>query len=277
MLKHSTILEKDKIEAIAIGGFDGVHIAHQIIINKTGEKGGVFIIEKPGANLTPGKYRCLYIKKPCFFIELTEIKGIEGKEFIEFLKRNFPNLKKIVIGYDFHFGKNRAYNAYDLKKIFPGDVEIVDEIKIENISVHSRTIREFVKKGDIKTVKKLLGRDYSIFGTVIKGLGIGKKELVATLNFDTESFLLPKEGVYASFCKIENQTLPSATFIGKRETIDGSFSVETHIIDKEIEKPNQKVEIIFKKFIRENRKFDSLKELKEQITKDIKDIKKALS
>ncbi len=234
------------------------------------------VIEKPGANLTPGKYRCLYTKKPCFFIQLSQIKGLSGKEFIEFLKKEFPNLKKIVVGYDFYFGKNRANSAKDLKNIFDKEVEIVDEIKIEGISVHSRTIRDIIKAGDIAKAKKLLGRDYSIFGKVIKGLGIGSKELVATLNLDINGFLLPKEGVYASFCKIENITYPSATFIGKRETIDGSFSIETHIIGKTISTPKKEVEIIFKSFIRENKKFSSLKELKKQIEIDIEKIKKKL-
>ncbi len=277
MSKRSTTLEKNEIEALAIGGFDGVHIAHRIIIEKTGEKGGALIIEKPGANLTPGKYRCLYIKKPCFFMKLSDIKGLSGEEFIEKIEKEFPSLKKIVIGYDFHFGKERAYKAYDLKKMFKKEVEIVKEIKAENISVHSRTIREFLKKGDMKTAKKLLGRDYRIFASVVKGLGIGKKELVATLNLDPDGFLLPKEGVYASFCKIENKLFPAATFIGKRETIDGSFSVETHIIGKEIETPEEKVELIFKEFVRENRKFPSLKELKKQILKDIEKINEILS
>jgi len=277
MSKRSTTLEKNEIEALAIGGFDGVHIAHRIIIEKTGEKGGALIIEKPGANLTPGKYRCLYIKKPCFFMKLSDIKALSGEEFIEKIEKEFPSLKKIVIGYDFHFGKERAYKAYDLKKMFKKEVEIVKEIKAENISVHSRTIREFLKKGDMKTAKKLLGRDYRIFASVVKGLGIGKKELVATLNLDPDGFLLPKEGVYASFCKIENKLFPAATFIGKRETIDGSFSVETHIIGKEIETPEEKVELIFKEFVRENRKFPSLKELKKQILKDIEKINEILS
>lgn len=275
MWKHSTILKKDKIEAVAIGGFDGIHIAHRTLIEKTGKNGAVVVIDKNYANITPKEYRCLYIDKPCVFLDLDKIKNLSGKEFIKLLETEFTNLKKIIVGYDFRFGKNRSCKAEDLTRLFKGSVEIVDEIKSEGISVHSKVIREYIKKADLKRVKKLLGRDYSIFGEVVSGLGIGKKRLVATLNLDNDGFLLPKEGVYASFTKISSCLYPSVTFIGKRESIDGSFSVETHLID-EFVKDVEEVEIVFIKYLRENRKFDDLDELKKQILTDIKTAKKVL-
>ncbi len=278
MWKHSIILKKDKIDTVAIGGFDGIHIAHQTLIQETGKNGAVVIIDKDYANITPDIYRCLYVDKPCIFIDLFEIRNLNGKEFIELLKNEFPNLKKIIVGYDFRFGKNRANHANDLKNLFDGEVEIIKEIKIDGISVHSKTIRELIKKGDLKTANKLLGRDYSIFGKVIKGLGIGSKKLYPTINLSNSSFLLPKDGVYATFSKINNNLYPSVTFIGKRETIDNSFSIETHILKEDFNEENFKtVEIIFKEYLRENRKFENLEELKKQISKDIKKAKEILN
>ena len=275
MWKHSTILKKDKIKSVAIGGFDGIHIAHKTLIEKTGKSGAVVVIDKDYANITPREYRCLYIDKPCVFIDLDKIRDLSGKEFVKLLEREFTNLKKIIVGYDFRFGKNRSCKADDLKKLFSGEVEIIDEIKIDDISVHSKIIREYIKKADLQSVKKLLGRDYSIFGKVIRGLGIGKKELVATLNLDTDGFLLPKEGVYASLTKISSIFYPSVTFIGKRESIDGSFSIETHLIDKYVENIEE-VEVFFIKYLRENRRFDNLNDLKKQIHTDIKAAKEIL-
>ena len=278
MWKHSIILKKDKIDTVAIGGFDGIHIAHQTLIKKTGKNGAVVIIDKDYANITPDIYRCIYVDKPCIFIDLFKIRNLNGKEFIELLKNEFPNLKKIIVGYDFRFGKNRANYAKDLKNLFDGEVEIIKEIKIDGISVHSKTIRELIKKGDLKTANKLLGRDYSIFGKVIKGLGIGRKKLYPTINLSNSSFLLPKEGVYATFSKINENLYPSVTFIGKRETIDNSFSIETHILKENFnEKDFKTVEIIFKEYLRENRKFESLEDLKRQISKDIKKTKEILN
>ncbi len=276
MWRHSIILKKDEIDTIAIGGFDGIHVAHKTLIDKTGEKGAVVIIDKNYANLTPNSYRCFYIDQPCIFIDLSKIKDLSGEEFVKLLTKEFPNLKKIVVGYDFRFGKNRSKDANDLKKLFDGEVEIVKEIKIDGISVHSKTIRELLKKGDLKTAKKLLGRNYSIFGNVIKGLGIGSKELYPTINLSTGNFLLPKEGVYATFSKIDDKTFSSVTFIGKRETIDGSFSIETHILDRFDLKDIKTVEVIFVEYLRENKKFKDLQNLKKQIEEDIKEAKKIL-
>ncbi len=247
-----------KISSIALGAFDGIHIAHQELIQRAD---GVVIIEK-GAVLTPGKARCKYVDKPCFFYQLSEIKDLDAKAFVELLKRDFPQLKKIVVGYDFAFGKDRRYSINDLKKLFDGEVEVVEEIKLDGVSVHSRVIKEYLKEGRIQEANRLLGRCYQIEGRIVKGLGLGSKELVPTINLEVKEYLLPKEGVYLSLTNDH----PSLTFIGKRESVDGSFSIETHLLRLgTIEYPK----ICFIKYLRPNRKFGSLKELKQQIQRDI--------
>ena len=277
MLKHSTILKNKNIDSIAIGGFDGIHIAHQELINRLTKNGAIVIIDKGYANLTPKLHRCDFVNKECLFLKLEKIKNLNGKEFVDFLKEKFPNLEKIIVGYDFSFGKNRESNANDLSKLFDKKVEIVKEIKIEGVSVHSQTIREMLKNGDIRKANLLLGREYSITGDVIKGLGLGKKELFATINLKIQDYLLPKEGVYATFSKIKKQLFPSVTFIGKRATIYNSFSIETHVLDETIQITPNNVKINFVEFLRENIKFDSLESLKSQISKDIKNAKITLS
>ena len=257
------------IESIAIGAFDGIHKAHQELIRRAD---AVAVIEKGDAILTPGRYRCEFVNKPCYFFELEKIRHMDAEAFVKLLTKSFPNLKKIVVGYDFAFGKDRKYSIEDLRRYFEGIVEVVPEVKIEGISVHSRTIKELLRQGDVALADKLLGRCYMIEGSVIPGQGIGKKELVPTINLAVQRFLLPKEGVYATLTQIDERLYASVSFIGHRVTTDGSFAVETHIIDTEPPK-SKKVRIYFIERIRDNRKFASLQELKEAIAQDIQKAK----
>lgn len=267
-MSSTSTISKDKIKSIAIGGFDGIHLAHQELIKKAQ---ALMIVSKYDSNLTPGEYRCKFVKKPCFFYDLNKIKKLSCVGFAEFLKNEFKNLEKIIVGYDFRFGYKRLCGIDDLREFFA--VEVVGEIKVDGISVHSGVIREFLKKGEIKKANTLLGRAYSIKGTLIKGQGIGKKELVPTINLSVCDFLLPKNGVYASKILINDKLKNSVTFIGIRETTDGCFSVETYVINEDIKHISNDVELFFYEKIRDNKKFDSLDKLKQQIQKDIKTAK----
>jgi len=245
----------------AIGGFDGMHIAHQELIKRANF---LVIIEK-GSSITPGFDRCLYTNLGCEFFFLEEIKDLSPIEFINILKK--MNIKKIVIGEDFKFGKNRKGDINLLKKYF--EVEVISEIKIDRIGVHSHIIRKFIKS-DIKKANKFLGRNYLIRGTQIKGQGIGSKKLVPTINIKTfKPYVIPKEGVYIT----KTNNFPSITFIGIRST-DNNFSIETHILNEKWKIKNEKwISIEFIEFLRENRKFNSLEELKKTIQKDIQTAK----
>jgi riboflavin kinase/FMN adenylyltransferase len=201
---------------------------------------------------------------------LDDIRHLDGDDFIKLLKMRFPKLNKVVVGYDFHFGKDRRYSFDDLKTLFDGEVVVVDEVKHKNDSVHSHKIRAKLQIGDIKGANEFLGHNYTIIGKHIKGQGIGSKELVATINIEASEFLMPKEGVYTTLTRIDDEEHfhPSVSFIGHRVTTDGSFAIETHILDGKIV-CEKKAEISFVAFIRNNEKFDSLVELKEAINKDI--------
>ena len=269
MPNFSTLLTKDNITAVAIGHFDGVHRGHKELLKRLGEYGGLVVIDKNKANITPGLKRAEYSRYPCFLYDFNEIKGLSGDEFIALLKRDFKNLQKIVVGFDFRFGRGRAWDKYDLARIFDGEVEIVDEFCFEGMGVHSSAIREYIKQGEIYKANLLLGREYSIEGRVIKGQGIGSRELVPTLNLDVKSYLLPREGVYATRTRIGYKTYGSVTFIGNRVSTDGNFSVETHVLNENITDAGN-VAVCFIKRLRDNRKFASLEELKRQIYIDIK-------
>ena len=271
MKKSSSILvNKNEITSIAIGGFDGMHIAHQELFKNLDDNGAIVSIESGYANLTPKRYRQEYSIYPIYYYVLENIKHLEGDEFIKLIKEEFPNLKKIVVGFDFCFGKNRRYCTQKLKELFNGDVLVIDEIKIDDIPVHTRIIREYLKDGDIKTANKLLGKEYKIYGQQITGQGLGAKNFVPTINLRVDEFLLPKEGVYVTKTVLDNIEYKSITFLGHRVTTDGSYAVETHIIDEDIKNNNYCTQIKFYEKIRDNKKFDSFEELKNQIFDDIK-------
>jgi len=240
---------------LAIGGFDGVHFAHQKLISLSDE---VLIIEK-NSSLTPFKTRCDYILKKCHFYNLDDIKHLTHLEFIEKIKKELKP-KEIIIGYDFRFGKDRLGSPNELKKHFK--VTIIDEIKIDNIGVHSRIIREFVQNGDILKATKFLNHTYKIKATQISGQGIGKEKLLPTINFSPiYNYTIPKNGVYLTLIN----KIPSLTFIGIRST-DNNFSIESHLLKNF--NHNNIYEIEFIQFLRENKKFNSLEGLKKAIITD---------
>jgi riboflavin kinase/FMN adenylyltransferase len=270
MKKNSSILvNKNSITSIAIGGFDGMHIAHQELFKNLDVNGAIVSIESGYANLTPKKYRQEYSIYPIFYYILEDIRHLEGCEFIKLLKQEFPNLKRIVVGFDFCFGKDRKYCIEKLKEFFDGEVIVIEEIKLDNIAVHSRIIRDYIKSGDIKMANKLLGKEYKIYGQKIKGQGLGTKSFVPTINLKVDEFLLPNEGVYITKTILDEVEFNSITFLGHRLTTDGSYAVETHILDENIENKDYRIQIKFYEKSRENKKFDNFEELKNQILEDI--------
>jgi riboflavin kinase/FMN adenylyltransferase len=259
-------LYKNKIKSIAIGSFDGIHLGHRALIDQVE---AVVIVERNGGYLTPGYKRSFYVEQPCFFYHFEQIKSLSAKAFVARLQEDFSKLEKIVVGYDFGFGYKKEGNTELLQELFEGEVVVVKEVKSDNISVHSRTIKAEIAKGNIGLVNQLLNRPYAIEGSVVSGQGLGKKRLVATLNLNVYDYELPKDGVYATRTKIDGTWLDSVSFIGFRVTTDDSFAIETHIIEQDIGVVKGKVWLEFKAFIRENQKFDGLEALKTQIDLDI--------
>lgn len=258
------------VDAIAIGGFDGMHIGHQHLFRALGNNGVIVVIETGYANLTPKTKREQFSHYPICYIDLEEIRHLSGEEFVALLMQKFPDLKKIVVGYDFHFGKNRKYSHAELRELFGGEVAVIDEVTLHGDSVHSHKIRAKLQIGDIKGANAFLGHNYTIEGKLERGQGIGKKELYATINISSEGYLIPKEGVYVTLTRIDDEEHlhPSVSFVGHRVSTDGSFAIESHILDGEVT-CQEKASISFVNFIRNNQKFETLEALKKAIEQDI--------
>ena len=265
---------RNQIKSIAIGSFDGIHLGHQALIDKAD---ALVIIERNSGYLTPGYKRSLFTSKVCCFYHFDKIKSLTPEAFVHTLEVDFPVLETIVVGYDFHFGKNKAGNAQMLKAISDKQIDIVDQVTLGETPVHSRIIKAYLREGKIELANALLGRSYLIEGRVIPGQGLGKKELVPTINLHVKEYQLPLEGVYTTRTRIDGQWLDSVSFLGHRVTTDDSYAVETHILDQEIGEVSGEIVLEFVDFIRINQRFDTLDALKEQIFEDIKRAKERLS
>lgn len=263
------------IHAIAIGSFDGIHLGHQALIRHLGNSGALLVAGRKHSSITPYKDKVKYSKHQVINLDFEEIRGLDDEGFVAFLKRYFPKLDKIVVGYDFCFGKDRKYNAFNLKKLFANTV-IVDEVLHRGISVHSGYIRKLISAGDVERVREFLGRYYGFEADVVRGNGIGAKELYPTINMTNTTHILPRHGVYASYTVIGETKHPSVSFVGHRESVDGSFAMEAHILDEIDVVVGDRVELYFVKYIRTNQYFETLQNLKIQITKDISQAKTIL-
>jgi len=271
---YSISKNKSDITSIAIGGFDGMHLAHQELFKKLDINGAILVIQTPYANLTPKTNRAKYSSYPLYFYDLELIKHLNAKEFVKLLSEEFPNLKTIVVGFDFRFGANASGNIETLKELFEGNVEVIDEFSYDGVAVHSRVIRDLISTGNINKANKLLGKNYSINGLHIRGQGLGAKQFVPTINIEVSDFMYPSQGIYITYSYINDIKYQSVTFIGHRVTTDGKFAIETHILDENIKEINSKVSIEFLNKLRDNKKFEVYDELKIQILEDIKNTKK---
>ncbi len=272
MKKFSSISKNNNVQRIAIGKFESMHLGHMSVFSYLDKNDIVLIIkmqDSPLGSILPYKRRNLYATRPMYFVDFEKIKDLSGKQFLKYLKNKLPNLKTIVVGVDFRFGKNRKYTARDIPDISNLNVIALPEMRIDGIPVHSSYIREFIVNGEIALANKLLGRCYSIVGDIISGQGLGSTKLVPTINIQANHFVLPKDGVYATYTMIDEILYKSISFLGNRISTNISFAIETHILDKHIYTLPKEIEIMFVARIRDNRKFDSLRMLKNQILKDI--------
>lgn len=270
MKNFLSICSDSKITAICIGKFDGMHLAHQELFKHLNQDTSLIlsiIADEKNTMLTPNKQE--FSTLPIYTLKLCEIKEMEIGEFVGLLKAHLPKLQKIVVGYDFRFGKNRAYEGKDLKRFF--EVCIVEEVKYQQYSIHTEVIIKSLLNGEIALANAMLGREYCVRGKVIAGQGIGKKELVATINLEVQDYILPQNGVYVTYSEIYGVKYKSVSFVGKRLSTDNAFCVETHLLEGEIDEVVGEVKIYFIQKIRDNQKFENLTLLKEQIHKDIQE------
>jgi riboflavin kinase/FMN adenylyltransferase len=278
-----------------LGNFDGVHLGHQRIferlkaeaINIQGE--AIVITFEPHPLkilspkhcpplITPFKKKMMLIEKigieKVLCIEFSlDFAEISPPEFVKDILAEKVNTKKVIIGYNYHFGKGKSGDAETLKNIckrFNIEVEIVEALAIDHIIVSSSKIRELIRKGNVEKASKLLGRDYPIIGKVIEGAKRGYAMGYPTANLEISEELYPKTGVYAVEVLWKNQVFKGLANVGYNPTFDTkAFSLEVHILNFNHEIYGDEIQVNFKRRIRNEIRFDSPSHLIDQIRKDI--------
>lgn len=284
-------LTPKQITSLAIGKFDGIHLGHRKLLELLGDRGAVLIIDKaieqnlisqsPSVQnqgfLTSLQDRLDHLPN-AYFVEFASVAHMSGEEFVSTLLESLPSLETIIVGYDFRFGRDRLCGADDLRHLCEIrqssqgraiQAIIVPKVCYGEIPLHASVIKDFVRHGDIAVANAMLGWHYTITGDVIRGQGIASKELFPTINIRAQGYVLPASGVYAT--RVNGKM--AVSFFGHRVSTDGAYAIESHIIDSEIVQAPERLTIQMYKKIRENRRFDSLQELKAQIECDIKQVR----
>ncbi|MEZ0535804.1 bifunctional riboflavin kinase/FAD synthetase [Caldicellulosiruptoraceae bacterium PP1] len=281
--------------SVAIGFFDGLHIGHMALINKLKEKKGckaIFTFKNHPDELIKGHIDYILTEKErlelfsennidiVFFIDFTqELMKMTPQQFIDEILIKKLRVKNVIVGYDFTFGYRAIGNAEYLKEKLNErkiDCTIIEPIYYNNQIISSTKIRDYIKSGLIEIANNMLGYNYFIAGMVKKGKALGREIGFPTINISfSNKKIIPKYGVYATYTIIDNIKFPSITNVGQNPTVsDGGINIETHIFDISKELYNKDVKIEFLKYIREEIKFDNIELLKQQINKDIKEVKK---
>ena len=285
-----------KYPVVTTGGFDGVHIGHMKILNRMAsiakENNGESLVftfhPHPRLVLFPdSKIQILTTEKEK--IELLEKAKIDNLLIYPFTKE-FSNLtsekfirnilaeklkaKKLILGYDHHFGNDRQGDYSILEKyskIYKFEVEEINELMVNDEPVSSTLIRTALNNGEIKQANKLLGYNYNISGKVIKGRMIGRSIgfPTANLEIDDKNKLIPPSGIYAAKVNSRNRIFNGMLYIGNRPTLPyGEFAIEVNILDFDEDIYDENIRIYFIDKIREDIKFENLDQLKIQIEKD---------
>lgn len=291
---------------VTTGTFDGVHIGHRKILNRlieTAQKNGgetVLLTFYPHPRMVLNLDSDLQLLNTIEEkIDLLEKAGIDhliihpftkkfsrisSLEFVRDILVNQIGTKKLVIGHDHHFGRNREGSFEHLKEFGPlygFDVEEIPAQEIDDVNVSSTKIRKALLAGDVLTASQYLGHPYSISGTVVKGQQLGRDLGFPTANIevDNQYKLIPGNGIYAVRVKHSGKNYRGMMSIGIRPTIvdlEPKLSLEVNIFDFNESIYGQTLQVEFIEWIRAEKKFESLELLIQAIKEDQQKVERIL-
>jgi len=290
---------------VTIGTFDGVHLGHQKILkmvqNEASDIKGESILftfyPHPRMVVFPDSHNLKLIQTIDEKVESLRAFGIDNliiypftKEFsrltaFEFVRDILVDklkVKKLVIGYDHQFGRNREGNINFLKEsaeIFDFEVVEISAEEVLEVNVSSTKIRNSILDGNIRRANEFLGRPFQIEGEVIKGNELGRDLGFPTINLkiNNQNKILPCDGVYAVRVRVLDRLYEGMMNIGQNPTVRGEDArdkkYEIHIFDFNEDVYGHHVTVLFYQYVRKEKSFDKLEELKLQIQSDEKDIR----
>lgn len=281
---------------LAIGFFDGVHLGHRQILGQTMSDARqhaalplVLTFDRhPNIVVAPDKAPPLIYSLPQKLrtiqsLGLDDILLIQfdrkfseqtGEQFIRGLADDFGSIHSICVGAEFVFGHKRGGNVELLKKLggeLNFQVHGLGAVSLDGRAISSTRIRKAIAAGDLDTAGQMLGRSYAICGKVVEGDKLGRGLGFPTANLDVTGLVLPPNGVYAAVTRRQGKLYRAALNIGIRPTVAGgnALRVEAHLIDFQGDLYGAELEIEIGEKLRDEKKFASPAELREQIARDV--------
>ena len=283
----------DKDLVLCLGFYDGLHLGHQHLINKALEEGypvGVMTFDVAPRVLLGKKenYCIMSTFDKADFLEDMGVKFLYLMHFDqntlkvtkdEFINRVLKplNPRKIFVGDDYKFGTDGEGNPEYLKRFF--DVEVVPLMRINNIKISSKKIREHIEAGQMEKASALLGRPYRISGIVVEGNHTGRQIDFPTANLDLNyPYVFPKQGVYMGYAYFLNRKRKAIIAVGTHPTIHQLLKpiIEVHIIDFDEVLYGREIYVDFVSWMRPIEQFASLEDLRDQLIKDEEKAKNTL-
>jgi riboflavin kinase/FMN adenylyltransferase len=282
---------------VALGNFDGLHRGHQKLIDEVrrqarerhGTSVAMIFDPHPPKVLRPDKAPALLMtleqKLDAFeragldavvVVRFTpDLARWEPELFIETVLLDWLRAAEVWVGANFLFGRDRS-GTYTLLKAFGEDrgfrVEKIDPVRYKDFVVSSTRIRHLIAEGRVDEAGSLLGHHYFIDGVVVHGDGRGRELGFPTANLRTENELLPAYGIYATTATVGDVTHRAVTSLGIRPAIgDNRLTIETHLLDGSFDLYDRRLRLAFVKWLREERYYEGLDPLREQIARDCAD------
>jgi riboflavin kinase/FMN adenylyltransferase len=289
-----------KNSVVTIGTFDGAHKGHQKILSRLNDRAketdGESILftfyPHPRMIVFPETHNLKLLQTIEEKIESLASFGLDNLiiypftkdfsrltafEFVRDILVEKLKVKTLVIGYDHQFGRNREGDLEFLKetaKIFDFEVEEISAEEVQEVNVSSTKIRQSLNNGNIERANEFLGRPFLCTGTVVEGKRLGRELGFPTLNIqlNNEHKILPKDGVYAVQVQMGATSFNGMMNIGQNPTVqndvDQEKKIEVHIFDFDKEVYGAEVKVFFEKYIRDEKTFSNLGELKSQLIQD---------
>ena len=287
---------------LAIGVFDGVHLGHQAVISTSAQharaaNGTPIVVTfdphpekvlrpKTAPHLltaTPHKIALIRDLGMAHLLIITfdkQFAATEPEEFVHELVEHSKSLREICVGHEWSFGKNRRGNLKLLNQFgarFDFGVVGIPPVTVNGELVSSTTIRKAVETGDLAKAAQMLGREYTVLGTVVSGDNRGKKIGFPTANLSAHNEQFPPNGVYFAEAKLEGVIYPGVVNLGYRPTVDTRKSeriLEIHLFDFDHDIYGKDLEVRFIRYLRPETKFESVEALVRQIGLDVKQARK---
>ena len=283
---------------LAIGVFDGVHLGHQAVISTSAEHARAANGTPIVVTFDPHPEKILRPEKAPHLLTATEHKialirtfgvghlliisfnklfaATEPEDFVQQLVQHSNPLREICVGHEWSFGRNRRGNLQVLTKLgaeFHFNVVGIRPVTVNSEIVSSTTIRRAVEAGDLKKAAAMLGREYTILGTVVPGDDLGKKIGFPTANLSAHSEQFPPNGVYFAEAMLDGVVYPGVVNLGYRPTVSSGKSdrvLEIHLLDFDRDIYGKHLELRFVRYLRPEKKFENVDALVRQIERDVK-------